>query len=124
LPCEGFTFPQARDVAEHLCKKINGLVPEITTTEVTISKRGSRLYIDPNQNDEADTVVAPYSVRPFHHPCVSTPLEWKEINDKLDPLKFNIYNTVDRIAKKGDLFAGVMDKKIAMNNSVALRMFI
>jgi bifunctional non-homologous end joining protein LigD len=124
LPCEGFTFPEARDIAEKICKEIHALVPDITTTEVTISKRGNKLYIDPNQNDEADTVAAPYSVRPFHHPTVSTPLEWREINDQLDPLKFDIYNTLERIEKKGDLFTGVMDKKIAAKNSEKLKPFL
>ena len=37
------------------------LVPEITTTEVSISKRVDRLYLDPDENDEADTVAVPYS---------------------------------------------------------------
>jgi bifunctional non-homologous end joining protein LigD len=121
VPCTGFTFPKARVIALHICKEIHELVPEITTTEVTISKRGNKLYIDPNQNDEADTVAAPYSVRPFHHPSVSTPLEWKEINDKLDPLKFDMHNILERIEKKGDLFEGVMDKKTAVKNSATLK---
>ncbi|MDB5246689.1 MAG: ligase [Segetibacter sp.] len=124
VPCEGFTFPQAREIAERICKEIHALVPEITTTEVTVSKRGNKLYLDPNQNDEADTVAAPYSVRPFHHPSVSTPLEWKEVNDKLDPLKFDMNNILERIEKKGDSFAGVMDKKIAVKNSGILKLFM
>lgn len=120
LPCEDFTFPQTRRIAETLCKEINALVPEITTTEVSISKRGNKLYIDPNQNDEADTVAAPYCVRPSHHHSVSTPLEWKEINDKLNPLSFDINTIVDRIERKGDLFKGVLDKKTAKANSKIL----
>ena len=48
LPCEGFSFPEARSIAEHICNEVHLLVPEITTTEVTISKRGNKLSIDPN----------------------------------------------------------------------------
>ncbi|MCW3110512.1 MAG: hypothetical protein JWQ09_5018, partial [Segetibacter sp.] len=121
LPCTGFTFPEARQIAEHICTGIHQLVPSITTTEVTITRRGNKLYIDPNQNDESDTVAAPYSARPFHHPSVSTPLDWKEINDKLDPLKFDINTIIARIEKKGDIFKGVLDKKIAANNTKSLR---
>lgn len=121
LPCEGFSFPEARRIAEHICNEVHLLVPEITTTEVTISKRGNKLYIDPNQNDEADTVAAPYSVRPFHHPSVSTPLEWKEINGKLDPLQFDINTILSRIEKKGDIFRNVVDRKIATTNSKTLK---
>jgi bifunctional non-homologous end joining protein LigD len=121
IPCENFSFPEARSIAENICRQINQLVPDITTTEVSISKRGARLYIDPNQNDEADTVAAAYCVRPSRQPTVSTPLEWKEINDKLDPKKFDMHSILDRIKKKGDLFEGVMDEKIRLNNTKMLK---
>jgi bifunctional non-homologous end joining protein LigD len=58
------------------------------------------LYIDPNQNHEADTVAAPYSVRPYHHPSVSTPVEWKEINGNLDPLQFDINTILKGLSKR------------------------
>ncbi len=76
------------------------MLPDITTTEITVSKRGSKLYLDPNQNDEADTVAAPYSVRPGHKPTVSTPLQWKEIKIGLDPSRFQITTIVRRLEKK------------------------
>jgi bifunctional non-homologous end joining protein LigD len=117
IPCEGFSFPDARHIAENICRQINKLLPGITTTEVSISKRGNKLYLDPNQNDEADTVAAPYSVRPAPVPTVSTPLEWKEVNEKLDPVKFTIHAIPDRLKKKGDLFEGVMDEKIRKKNA-------
>jgi bifunctional non-homologous end joining protein LigD len=123
IPCEGFSFPEARAIAENICTQINKLLPAITTTEVTVSKRGTKLYIDPNQNDEADTVAAPYCVRPASQPTVSTPLDWREINDKLDFKKFTIHTIPERIGKKGDLFEGVMDQKIRTNNSKSLKKF-
>jgi len=124
LPCEGFTFPQARKVANHICTEVQKLVPDITTTEINVAKRGTKLYIDPNQNDEADTVAAPYSVRPHHQPTVSTPLDWKEINDKLDPGNYTIDTILKRVEKKGDLFKGVDDPKIRTANSNVLRAFL
>ncbi len=124
IPCEKISFPEARKIAEEICKQINLIVPEITTTEITVSNRGDKLYIDPNQNDEADTVAAVYSVRPAPAPTVSTPLEWKEINDNLDPGKFHIHTILERIEKKGDLFKGVMDEKIRKANSRILKKFL
>jgi bifunctional non-homologous end joining protein LigD len=121
LPCEGFTFPEARKIAGYICNKVHKFVPGITTTEVSISKRGKKLFVDPSQNDEGDTVAAPYSVRPYSHPLVSTPLDWKEINNTLDPTNFNIHNVVERIERKGDLFKGVSDKKIVKGNTIVLR---
>jgi bifunctional non-homologous end joining protein LigD len=122
IPCEKFSFPEARTIAVNICKNINDKVPRISTVENTISKRGDKLFIDYNQNDEADTVAAPYSVRPAVAPTVSTPLEWKEINDKLNFKKFDIHNIYDRIKKKGDLFEGVMDEKIRKKNSTVLKL--
>jgi bifunctional non-homologous end joining protein LigD len=121
IPCTGFTFPEARTIAVNICNKINEQVPGISTIENTISKRGDKLFIDYNQNDEADTIAAAYSVRPSNLPTVSTALEWKEINQKLDPTKFDIHNTLNRIKKKGDLFKGVMDEKIRIKNSTILK---
>jgi bifunctional non-homologous end joining protein LigD len=120
LPCRGFSFPSARSIAENICSQIQKLLPKITTTTVSVSARGTKLYLDPNQNDYADTVAAPYAARPHHIPTVSTPLEWKEVNVKLDPLAFTVSTILKRIEKKGDLFAGVLEEKIALKNTTKL----
>jgi bifunctional non-homologous end joining protein LigD len=117
IPCRGFTFPQARKISESLGREIQALLPDITTTEVSISKRGTKLFIDPSQNDEADTLACAYSVRPYHIATVSTPLDWKEINDKLNPAEFTIHSIKTRLEKKGDLFSPVLNDKIALKNS-------
>jgi bifunctional non-homologous end joining protein LigD len=124
IPCKGFTFPEARTIAQKICGDIHKAVPEITTTEITVDKRGDKLYLDPNQNDEADTVAAPYSVRPHHHPTVSTPLDWKEVTIKLNPSDFTLHTLPARIKQKGELFKNVLDKKIAGKNSAKLKKFI
>ncbi|WP_207492986.1 DNA ligase D [Aridibaculum aurantiacum] len=121
LPCRGFTFPEARSIAENICAEIHSLTSSFTTTEISVSQRGNRLYLDPNQNDEADTVAAPYSVRPFHQPSVSTPLKWSEIKLGLDPLQFNINTILKRLEKTGDIFSEVLLKKHATANSKILK---
>ena len=124
IPCVDFTFPQARTIAEKICNDIHQMLPDLTTTEVTISKRGNKLYIDPNQNDYADTIAAPYSARPYHIPTVSTPLEWKEVNEKLKPAVFTIKTAVARLKRKGDLFKKIPDEKIRNGNSKVLKQFL
>jgi bifunctional non-homologous end joining protein LigD len=120
LPCQGFSFPQARTLAEKICALVCGEVPDIATTDVTVEHRGTKLFVDPSQNDYADTLASAYSVRPYKHPTVSTPLEWKEVKDKLDPGKFTMDTVMERLEKKGDLWSGLLDTKTRLNNSKAL----
>jgi len=99
--------------------------PSVSTCANSINSRGHKVYIDPSQNDYADTLAAPYAIGPFHIPTASTPLEWKEINAKLDPSAFTIETMLARVKKKGDLFKGVLDIKIAAANSKILgRLFV
>jgi bifunctional non-homologous end joining protein LigD len=120
IPCEGFDYPKARNLAEKICELICREVPDIATTEVTIEHRGNKLFVDPSQNDYADTLAAAYSVRPYKHPAVSTPLDWKEVKDKLDPAKFTMDTVPERLEKKGDLWGDLLNEKIKIANSKAL----
>lgn len=116
IPCSAFTFPQARPIASNICMEIHHHVPGISTTEVSVADRGSKVYLDPNQNDYADTVAAPYCVRPYGRPTVSAPVTWHEVNNTLDPANFNIHTIGERLKRKGDLFSAVLDRKIALAN--------
>jgi len=121
LPVTGITFPQGRAYSEHLGKEICQLVPKIATTEVSIDLRGNKTFVDPSQNDYADTLAAAYSARPFHLPTVSTPLDWKEVKQGLDPSTFTIHTIEGRIQKKGDLFKEVLKKRWAEQNILHLK---
>jgi bifunctional non-homologous end joining protein LigD len=121
LPCRDFSFPRARKIGERLCDEIHALVPEITTRERSVNSRKNLLYLDDSQNDLSDTIASAYSVRPFHIPSVSTPLEWKEVNPTLDPAAFRIDTIQRRLEKKGDLLREIFDRKTALKNNEALR---
>ena len=101
IPCTGILIGASRKIAEHICKMIHEEVPDITTTNVSVNSRGNKLYIDLNQNDYADRVAAAYCVRAYHALTVSTPLDWKEVNSKLDPAAFTIKTIAKRLEKKG-----------------------
>jgi bifunctional non-homologous end joining protein LigD len=121
IPVTDIDFPQARNFSEQLGKEIHALVPDISTTNVSINQRGNKVFIDPSQNDYADTLAAVYSARSHHLPTVSTPLEWKEIKSGLNPEAFTIDSILARITKKGDLFADVLDNRIQVKNYKALQ---
>jgi bifunctional non-homologous end joining protein LigD len=61
-----------------------------------------------------------YCVRHSHHPTVSCPLEWKEVNNKLNPLDFTIITMPSRLKKKGDLWKGLFEPKVSAKNSIIL----
>jgi bifunctional non-homologous end joining protein LigD len=124
LPCTGFDFAQARRIASNICDSIYENIADLTTRTKETGDRESKVYLDDNQNDYSDTVACVYSVRPFKHPNVSTPLEWKEIRPGLVPETFNINSIFKRLEKKGDLFLPVLDKKIAGKNDRYLTSFL
>ena len=66
------------------------------------------MLIDANQNGMGKTIASVYSVRPHPGAPVSTPVAWEEVNEKLDPHSFTMGAVLDRVAKHGDLFEGVL----------------
>ena len=96
----------ARDVGREIAEK----EPGFFTVETRIAKRGGKLYLDAARNAYAQTVVPPYSVRVRPHAPVSTPLDWSELEPKLDPTKFNIGNFASRLAEP-DPWAGFWKRR-------------
>jgi bifunctional non-homologous end joining protein LigD len=101
------TFADARDfaaiVAGALARAHSGLV----TTEWAKKKRRGVL-VDANQNRPGATNASVYSVRPRAGAPVSTPLRWEEVVTDLDFTAFTMDAVLDRVARDGDLFAGVL----------------
>lgn len=105
-----YDYDSTKILAELIAKEVQARLPETTTLERSIKKRDRKIYIDFLQNRRAQTLAAPYSVRPKPGATVSTPLEWSEVNDKLHPSQFTIKNVLARFEKKGDLWAPVLQK--------------
>lgn len=124
LPCSEFDFIQARSIAVTVCAEIQKLVPAISTTEISVSERGTKLYIDPNQNDYADTIAAAYSARPHHIASVSAPIEKKELKAGLDPSAFTIKTIGKRLEKKGDLLSDLYSAAGIKQNNKNLMQFL
>jgi DNA ligase D len=114
IPCnKKYGYDPVRDFAKILATLTQEQLPATTTMERSLSKRKKdQIYIDYLQNSRGQTLASAYSVRPRPGATVSTPLEWKEVKKGLHPADFTIKNIQKRVAKKGDLFEGVLGKGI------------
>lgn len=102
-----YTFRDTSDWVEKLSRAIGGTVPELVSWEWSKSNRGGKARLDYTQNTYIKTLVAPYSVRPADGAPVSAPIEWAELDDpELRSDRWTIRTIIDRVAEKGDLFAG------------------
>jgi bifunctional non-homologous end joining protein LigD len=107
----GPTHDQATGFAEQVARAVAKVLPKIATVERMKEKRGGKLYVDYGQNGEGRTVVSPYTIRARDGAVVSTPIEWDELTEELDPTRFTIRTVLDRVVKQGDLFAGAIAGK-------------
>ncbi|MDF3027248.1 MAG: ligD [Fluviicola sp.] len=105
-----YTYDEIKLFGELLATAVQQQLPDTTSIERTVSKRTDKIYIDFLQNRKGQTIAAAYSVRPKPGATVSTPLEWTEVNERLDPKAFTIYTIFDRLEEKGDLWKGVLGK--------------
>jgi len=108
-----YTYDIGRTFAQLIAERVHRLVPDITSIVRSPSKRQKRVYLDYLQNSKGQTLAAPYSVRPKPGATVSTPLQWSEVNAKLDPSAFTMKTIFKRLDKKGDLWKPVIGKGAA-----------
>ena len=107
----GHSHAQALAFAEAITGALAARFPDQATTERSLKSRRGRLYLDAFQNGRLKTMVAPYSIRGVEGAPVSTPLEWDEVDARLDPAKFNIRTVPARLRERGDLFAAALAGK-------------
>jgi bifunctional non-homologous end joining protein LigD len=111
------TYAQTRELVEIVARALASSHRGIVTTEWSRAKRRGVL-IDANQNGEGKTIASVYSVRPVRGAPVSTPLRWDEVRESLDPGAFTMDVVLDRVARYGDLFAGVLDGKQSLRRAL------
>lgn len=112
------SFAAAREFASIVAGALARAHPDLVTTEWAKEKRRGVL-VDANQNGPGKTNASVYSVRPRAGAPVSTPLRWDEVVPELDPTTFTMDAVLDRVARDGDLFAGVLGGKQSL--AAALR---
>lgn len=103
-----YDYSTVKDFAHIIASLVQEQLPDFTTLERSLRKRGPNIYIDYLQNRSGQTLASAYSLRPVPGAHVSAPLDWKEVNHQLSPSQFTIENMLARVKKKGDLFRPVL----------------
>nr|MBA3376947.1 DNA ligase D [Actinomycetota bacterium] len=111
------TFAEAREFASIIAGALARAHSGLVTTEWSKQKRRGVL-VDANQNGPGKTNASVYSVRPRGGAPVSTPLRWDEVAPGLDLASFTMDAVLDRVARDGDLFAGVLAGKQSLTQAL------
>ena len=99
----------ARLLAQLVATRVVERLPRIATIERSVRARpAGAIYVDYLQNIRGKTVAAAWCVRAKHGATVSTPLDWKELDDSLDPREFTIDSVPIRAERVGDGWARAM----------------
>lgn len=105
-----FDYDTVRAACETIGKFLLRSHPRDVTMEWSVEKRTGKVFFDHNQNVRGKTLASVYSPRPSPEAAVSMPVHWEEIKE-VYPSDFTISTAPDRLAKTGDLWAGILGAK-------------
>ena len=102
--------------AKALAHELASRHPALITAEYRVAKRPrGRVLVDYNQNAWGRTLASIYSPRPRPEATVSTPVTWKEIERGVTIEDFTMKNVPARVAKVGDLWKPLLQKRGRVN---------
>jgi bifunctional non-homologous end joining protein LigD len=88
--------------------------PKVATIErMTRRRKDKTIYVDYLQNIPGKTLACAYSARASAFAGVSTPLTWRDIDEKIAPQDFTIKTIEARVRDVGDLWAGLREHEPA-----------
>jgi bifunctional non-homologous end joining protein LigD len=93
---EEFDFEYIREFSKKIADILVKRFPKEYTTQMSKSKRGSKIFIDYLRNSFAQTTIAPYSIRAIENAPIATPVEYSELKENLTSQSFNIKNISKR----------------------------
>jgi DNA ligase D len=100
---------QVRAAAVALARELERRHPDRITAQWWKEERGTRVFVDFNQNAPHKTVFGAWCVRPRPGAQVSTPIAWDEL-ETVDPDSLTIATVPARFAERGDPWAGAAER--------------
>jgi DNA ligase D len=101
-------FLDVRHAVIAAARELERRMPEQVTTNWWKEERGERIFVDFNQANRDRTMAGAYSPRALPGATVSTPVDWEEL-DEVDPLAFTVRSVPERLAARGNPWAGFLD---------------
>jgi bifunctional non-homologous end joining protein LigD len=110
------TFENTKKFSKAVAGIIQKNYPDQVTSKMAKEYREEKVFINWSQNDSSKTMICVYSLRAREKPIVSSPLEWKELENLAEqgsPEKLQVIHSeaVSKAEKQGDLFQEVLVKK-------------
>jgi DNA ligase D len=111
---------QVRSAAVAMARELERRRPDLVTAAWWKEERGTRVFIDFNQNAPHKTVFGAWCVRARKGAQVSTPFHWDELDESFHPDQFTIPVVAQRVAEHGDPWAGMYTKPQSLDPLLAL----
>lgn len=106
------TYETALLLAQLVATRVAAAHPREATVERALKSRPpAAVYVDYLQNAEGKSVAAAYCARAVPGASVSTPLDWSELREGLDPRAFTIETVPGRLAAVGDIWGAAMRRR-------------
>src|SRR5678816_3397999 len=107
-------FLEVRRAALALAREVERRLPDLATSKWWKEERGTRVFIDYNQNARDRTIASVYSVRANPEAKVSCPVTWAEM-ETVEPGDLTIATVPARFEKLGDVGAGIDDRAFSLD---------
>src|SRR4029453_8493677 len=97
VPLDGpHTYSDARAFVEQVGRLVVRALATKVTMDWAVEKGAGKVFIDHQMNRAGANIASVYSVRPRPGAPVSTPLDWDELDEDLEPEDFRIDNVRGR----------------------------
>jgi len=101
-----WSFTDVRHAAIAFARALERRLPDAVTTSWWKEQRGTRIFIDYNQNARDRTIACAYSIRAKPGAPVSAPVSWEELTE-VAPEQFTVGSMPARFAQRGDPHADI-----------------
>jgi bifunctional non-homologous end joining protein LigD len=103
-------YDTVRAMSQVICKQILKEHPDEVTMDWAVVKRSGKVFMDHNMNARSKSLASIYSPRVAPEACVSTPLDWNELNN-IYPTDFTMRSLPERLQARGDLWSDILQHK-------------